>query len=235
MTTNKDFKHLVRARMAKTGESYTSARAVLLKRRHEGKRAGGQTASQSALVPSGPLALLAGMSDAKVKQATGCDWSSWAKALDYAEAYNWPHGEIARYVKEKFKTPDWWTQTVTVGYERIKGLRQKGQRRDGGFEASKSVTLPVPVGKLYRAFNDKRARRGWLPGIDLAIRSKTRDKYMRITWPDKTSVLVGFYAKGAGKSQVAVQHVGLADQDAVLRSKGYWGERFATLKELLTH
>lgn len=233
MTTNKDFKHLVRARMAKTGESYTAARSVLLmKDGRAAGRQGGNTTPPAAL-PTGRLAALAGMSDTKVKAATGCDWSSWTKALDYAEAYNWPHREIARYLKEKFKTPDWWTQTVTVGYERIKGLRQKGQRRDGGFEASKSVTLPVPVGKLYRAFNDKRARSGWLPGVKLAIRTKTRDKSMRITWPDKTSVLVGFYAKGAGKSQVAVQHVGLADKDAVLRSKGYWGERFATLKEVL--
>jgi hypothetical protein len=31
MTTNKDFKRLVRGRMQKTGESYTAARANLLK------------------------------------------------------------------------------------------------------------------------------------------------------------------------------------------------------------
>ena len=33
MPTNKDFKRVVRARMTKTGESYTAARAQLLKKR----------------------------------------------------------------------------------------------------------------------------------------------------------------------------------------------------------
>jgi hypothetical protein len=32
MPTNKDFKHLVRARMQKTGEAYTTARAKLLQK-----------------------------------------------------------------------------------------------------------------------------------------------------------------------------------------------------------
>ena len=27
----------------------------------------------------------------------------------------------------RLKVADWWTQTVTVGYERIKGLRARGQ------------------------------------------------------------------------------------------------------------
>ena len=225
MTTHKDFKRLVRRRMTKTGESYTSARAVLLQR--NGGRAGqggqvGQTAAD-----------LAGMSDAKIKQATGCTWESWVKALDYAKAHTWSHREIAQYVREKFKTPNWWAQTVTVGYERIKGLREKGQRRDGGYEANKSKTVAAPIGKLYRAFNDKRVRQAWLPVVDLTIRSKTREKYMRITMPDQTSVQVGFYPKGAGKSQVAIQHGRLPDKAAAERVKEFWGERLGALGNLL--
>ncbi|MEP7327425.1 MAG: hypothetical protein ABI836_15855 [Gemmatimonadota bacterium] len=173
------------------------------------------------------------MSDAKVKEATGCNWEKWVQALDYAKAYTWPHREIASYVHEKFKTPSWWAQTVTVGYERIKGLREKGQKRDGGYEATKSKTFPAPIGKLYRAFNDKRIRQGWLPVADLTIRSKTRDKYMRITMPDQTSVAVGFSTKGAGKSQVAIQHGRFPDQAASERVKQFWGERLGVLGELL--
>ena len=44
-----------------------------------------------------------------------------------------PHKEIARYVREKFAVSGWWAQTITVGYERIRGLREKGQRRSGGY------------------------------------------------------------------------------------------------------
>jgi hypothetical protein len=96
--------------------------------------------------------------------------------------------------------PDWWAQTVTVGYERIKGLRMVGQRRDGSFEANKSKTFPVPLARLYRAFHDPRTRARWLPGVDLTVRTATRGKSMRITWPNRTSLVVGFEGKGPGRA-----------------------------------
>ena len=139
MPTDKDFKRLVRGRMQKTGESYTTARAHL--RKEKSPRA-------LALPTSADYAKLAGKSDAIIKEKTGCGWERWVKALDRAKAHTWSHREIARYVSEKYKIPGWWAQTVTVGYERIKGLRAIGQRRDGSFAASKSRTLPVPLSRL---------------------------------------------------------------------------------------
>ena len=117
MPADKDFKRLVRARMQKTDESYTTARAHLL------------TQKPAAAVPPAPVdyAKLAGRSDATLKAKTGCTWERWVKALDHAQAYTWPHREIAEYVREKYKVPGWWAQTVAVGYERIKGLRTIGQ------------------------------------------------------------------------------------------------------------
>jgi hypothetical protein len=120
-----------------------------------------------------------------------------------------------------------------VGYERIKGLRAIGQRRSGAFEASKSRTFPVPLARLYRAFRDARTRARWLPGVKLTVRSASPEKYMRITWPDETSVVVGFLSKGADKSQVAIQHEKLPDQAAATRSKQYWAERLDFLGQVL--
>jgi hypothetical protein len=224
MPTDKDFKRLVRGRMQKTGESYTTARAHLRQQK------------PAAAVAPAPrdYARLAGKSDAIIKEKTGCTWERWVKALDRAKAYTWPHREIAKYVQEKYQTPSWWSQTVTVGYERIKGLRAIGQRRDGSFEASKSKTFAVPLPQLYRAFHDARTRARWLPGVDLTVRTATREKSMRITWPDKTSVEVGFARKGAGKSLVALQHVKLPDKTAATRVKQYWTERLGALAEVLT-
>jgi uncharacterized protein YndB with AHSA1/START domain len=91
-----------------------------------------------------------------------------------------------------------------VGYERIEGLRTVGQRRDGSFEATNSRTFAVPLVRLYRAFHDARTRARWLPGVELTVRTATRGKSMRITWPDRTSVAVEFTSKGPAKSQVAV-------------------------------
>jgi hypothetical protein len=37
-------------------------------------------------------------------------------------------------------------------------------------------------------------------GVNLTVRTAVRDKSMRITWPDKTSVELYFVGKGARKS-----------------------------------
>ncbi len=228
MTANKDFKRIVRARMRKTGESYTAARIQLLK-----KTNGPTSTAVAAPIAPAQYAALAGYSDAAVKAKTGCNWERWVKALDYKQAHTWSHGEIAAYVHKTYKIPGWWSQMVTVGYERIKGLRAIGQRRDGGFEASKSKVVAAPISRLYRAWRDARLRARWLPDVRPVIRTATRNKSMRVTWPDGTRVDVGFTAKGRAKSQVAIQHGRLPDRAAVARTKEYWAKRFATLAELL--
>ncbi len=219
MPTNKDFKRLVRARMRKTGESYTAARVHFLR-----KKPAPATAD---------YATLAGMSDATIKAKTGCNWERWVKALDYKQAHTWSHREIAAYVHTTFKIPGWWSQSVTVGYERIKGLRAIGQRRDGGFEASKSKVIAAPISRLYRAWRDARLRARWLPGVSPVIRTATRYKSMRVTWPDGTRVDVGFFAKGRAKSQVAIQHGRLPDRAAVIRMKEFWAARLKALTDVL--
>ena len=224
MPNNKDFKRLVRARMDKTGESYTTARAQLLKKGE----------SQPAEVPPEKYAEIAGMSDEAVKAKTGCEWATWVAALDYAKADQMEHREIAKYVHEKFDVSGWWAQTVTVGYERIKGLRDIGQRRDGSYEANKSKTIPVPIDALYRAFEDPERREEWLPGVDLTVKKATTDKSMRLTWADGTPLEVYFYAKGDAKSQVTLQHRKLPSKEAVEETKSYWAERLSALAEVLT-
>ena len=219
MPSDKDFKRLVRARMTRTGEAYTAARAQLVRKRQP--------------PPSPDYAALAGMADATIATRTGRGWKHWVVALDDAGAYAWAHRDIARYVHDTFQVPDWWTQMVTVGYERIKGLRAIGQRRDGGYEASKSKVFAVPVSRLYRAFHDARMRRRWLGAVKLTLRSAATDKSMRVTWPDGTAVDLYFVAKGAAKSQLAVQHRKLADKASVDEMKAWWADRLKALEGML--
>jgi hypothetical protein len=226
MPTNKDFKRLVRARMGKTGEAYTTARARLLQKQQRPP-----IAPEPASMPD--LAKLAGMSDATIKARTGCTWERWVHALDHVGAHQWPHREIARYVHEKYKIPGWWSQSVTTGYERIKGLRDIGQRRGGGYEANKSKVIAVPIGRLYRAFRDTRVRRRWLDGAPFTVRTATPEKSMRVTWTDGSPIQFYFAEKGAAKSQIVVQHAGLSDKAAAERMRSYWADRLTALQELL--
>ncbi len=153
MPRDKDLKRLVRTRMQKTGEAYTAARAQILSKPRR----------KTSPAPKLDYAELAGTSDATIKQKTGCTWERWVKALDHHGAAKLSHRDIARLVNTTYKIDGWWSQTVTVGYERIKGLRVKGQRRDGSYEVNKSRTFGVPVAALYDAWAEPR-RAGPLAG-----------------------------------------------------------------------
>jgi uncharacterized protein YndB with AHSA1/START domain len=208
--------------MQKTGESYTAARARLAPARPE-----------PPAPPKPDYARLAGRSDEILKQRTGCTWERWVKALDQVRAYEWTHREIARHVSERYKIDGWWAQGVTVGYERIKGLRAIGQRRSGTWEATKSRTFGVPLTTLFRAFHDARQRVRWLGAVKPTVRTATAGKSIRMSWPDGTLVVLGFAAKGPSKSQVAIAHEQLPDRAAAARMKAYWGERLDRLAEVL--
>lgn len=212
MPIQKDLKRLVRTRMKKTGESYTAARLQIVKKQVD-------------------YAALAGMSDAAVKKATGRNWSEWVRALDAVSAAEKPHREIARYVSS-IGTPDWWSQMVTVGYERIRGLRDRGQRRGGSYEATKSRTFNVSVEKLFDAFANARTRKRWLP-VKIKVRTATKPKTMRIDWDDNTFVAIGFLSKGKDKSSVAVQHSKLPEKASIEAVKKMWSEYFDRLGEVL--
>ncbi len=244
MPRKKDLKRLTRSRMAKTGESYTTARTRLLEKKKGGKeatekKAGGSSrksavAKTAKKTAAGDLGKLAGMSDDAVRAKTGRTWGEWVEVLDAVRAAAKPHKEIAEHVHEAHGVPGWWAQTVTVGYERIKGLREIGQRRSGSYEANKSKTLPVPLADLYRAFADKSTRKRWLPGAKLTVRKATAEKSMRITWEeDGSSVEVYFYAKGEAKSQVALQHRKLPSKAEAEKKKKFWGERLAELARVV--
>jgi hypothetical protein len=232
MTRNKDLKRLVRTRMKKTGESYTSARAQIT-RKSKTKTPRVAAAAPAAATNPKDYASLAGMSDAVIKSKTGCDWQRWVKTLDQFGAASMSHREIAEMVNTTWKVDGWWSQTVTVGYERIKGLRARGQRRDGSYEASKSRTFSVPVTKLYDAWANASTRKRWLDAKDVKIRTATKPKSMRLGWSDGTIIAVGFYPKGKDKSSVAVQHTKLPDRGSSDRLKKYWAERFDTLSDVL--
>ena len=157
----------------------------------------------------------------------------WVFALDHYGADKMSHGEIAALVSTKYKIDGWWAQSVTVGYERIKGLRAIGQRREGTYEANKSRTFNVPVATLFDAWADERVRRRWLDGRIGRVRSATPARSMRLDGEDRSIVAVGFMPKGRSKSAVAVQHTKLRDPETASRLKQYWSERFDALAEVL--
>jgi hypothetical protein len=220
MPRHKDQKRIIRNRMKKTGESYTTARARVI-------------AKTPPAQPKIDHAKLAGMSDAKISGKTGRTWQEWTRTLDADGAATMSHRDIATLVHSKHSVGDWWAQTVTVGYERIKGLRERGQRRSGEYEATKSRTFDVPIDALFDAWADDTVRRKWL-GLNTAVRTATKPKSMRLQWPDGTIIAINFMAKGRDKSAVALAHTKLPTRVAADEAKTYWSARLDALgKELV--
>lgn len=222
MPQQKDFKRVVRTRMQKTGESYTTARLHLVRK---------QAPAQPEPTPD--YAALARLSDESVKKATGCDWSKWVVVLDKAGGKEMSHPELVAHIREKYKTPGWWTQMVAVGYERIRGLRAHGQMRSGDWSVSKSKTIAVPLAKLYGAFSNARTRAKWLGGVKLTVRGATPNKTIRLRWEDGAPIDIGFFAKGESKTQVALEHRKLATKADADRIRAFWTERLNALAALL--
>src|SRR5204863_3051204 len=160
--------------------------------------------------------------DEAVERATGRGWAEWLKLLDKAGAKTKSHKEIAAMVSQTYGAPPWWSQMVTVTYERERGLREVHQTA-AGYVANVSRTFAVPVEELFAMFRRLAKKEKHKE------RKATAPKSLRLTAPDETSVEVGFYAKGESKSSVAVQHSKLSSQKDVAKWKKYWSEALARL------
>jgi hypothetical protein len=219
MTEDKARKRSIRARMAKTGESYTAARRHVV----------GSDAQESAPLP--PVDL--GQSDAAILRGSGRRWEEWFALLDAWGARGRSHGEIARHVHEH-GVPGWWAQAVAVGYERGRGMRRVHER-PGGFSVSVSKTVPIGVEALSEHFTDARKRSRWLEAGALRTRTSVPGRSARFDFRDGVGrVHAYFVSKGPSKSAVQVQHERLADEDAVEEMRAFWKERLAALADLVS-
>jgi hypothetical protein len=219
MTRQKTFKRRVRERMAKTGESYTAARRILI--------ANGDRPETAAADFKPPVA------EKRMVEATGRGWQEWFEILDGWNGTSHSHTEIARWLMEEQGVPGWHAQSLTVGYEQARGLRAPRQRKDG-FAAGASRTVGVPVERLFEAFTDESLRERWAPGAELRERTAKAPRTARYDWEDgSTRVIVGFDSLGEAKSRVALSHERLPDADSADEMKRWWRERLTELKAKL--
>jgi hypothetical protein len=172
------------------------------------------------------------MADAAVKAKTGKDWKGWFAVLDKAKAAKLPHREIAALLHEEHRVPGWWCQMVTVEYERARGLRTRHETASG-YSVSVTKTLPAGLPALYAVVADAKKRARWFPKGRFVASSLTKDKYVRGSWNGAARLEIGFYAKGEGKAQIAVQVNKLAKKDDVDGERAAWKAALDKLSEML--
>jgi uncharacterized protein YndB with AHSA1/START domain len=227
MPTQKIFKQRVRARMTKTGESYTAARRQLLRKVEEPTA---PTVEQpSSDVPT-ELLLVA---DESMQRATGKSHAEWFALLDGWGATDHNHTEIATWLREGQGVPGWWAQNITVSYERARGMRRIHQQPDG-YTISVTRTISVAPDRALAAFTDTTVRGRWLPKVPMRRRPTRAALTARFDWSDpKSRVVVNIVPKGDGKALVAVGHEQVPDADAAERLKVAWREWLGGLKAVL--
>ena len=220
MTVQKSFKRLVRARMAKTGESYTTARAQLL--------AGDGPATGDREVP------WLACSEQRIRERTGRGWEQWFDLLDSWGAEDLTHTEIARRLAEVIGRPllGWDAQAVTTSFERSRGMRAVGERcGPDGFVAAASKTIAAPAEEIFRAVIDPSHRSGWLPDLELAERTVATPRSARFDVGDgRTRLLVSITSKTATKASISVEQSRLAGPDELEQQRTFWRAALVTLK-----
>jgi hypothetical protein len=242
VTQQKALKQRVRARMAKTGERYTSARASVL-RKAEGPGAGAATQATEAAggstapVPDSPFRSGYGASDEALVKRTGHEWAHWYRILDGWGAADRPHPEIARFLSHDLGVDGWWSQELTVRYEMAIGRRQPNQRKDG-FEATAAKTVKAPPERVYEAVVDEAKRSAWLDRpvrLRKANQNRTSSAFatVRFDWNDGSSRVVVWMADKGDRTAVSLAHQKLADGASAEELKAFWRARLAALASVV--
>ena len=169
------------------------------------------------------------MTDAAIARGTGRGWAAWVETLDAWGAREQDHAAIARHIHEAHGIDGWWAQAITVGYERIRGLRRTNERPDG-FSMNASKTVPVPVETLFDLFVDDARRAAWLGDGVLVVRTAKPPKSARFDVAEGGILAAHFLDKGE-KAAVQLQLNGIASEAELAERKDQWKTRLAALAD----
>jgi hypothetical protein len=199
--------------MTKTGERYAAAR------RH--------VVDDPAPLP--PRVAEPTMSEASITKGTGHGWDHWLRLLDDWGATGHTHTEIARHVRDDLGLDGWWAQSVTVGYEWARGMRQRHEVA-GGYQVSVSKTIAAPAQQVWRDFIEVARRDTWLAPGTITTRPRTGSPGKSGRFDAADGRLVGLYLTAKGdRTGATVTCEGLAGPDEVETVRAAWRARLADL------
>ena len=174
-------------------------------------------------------------SDEKIRENTGHGWDEWADLIDAGPGRLAGHTAIAAWVHSDHGVPGWWAQGVTVGYERIAGLRLPGQMPDGSFSVSRSRVLALPAALLRETLLDEGCRVELFPGLDTVLRSKPAAKALRFAASlggrPLGSLLFSADPLPDGRLRVSVTHDKLPTFDDGEQWKRFWADWLAAVAD----
>jgi hypothetical protein len=256
MTRARALKQVIRARAAKTGERYTTARRHVLNDlrtrpepvvRFPITPAPVSTSTKSA---SPAPRSKGGVSDAKSREKTGHGLDHWFDVLDRFGGAEKGHSALARHLYDDHSVPGWYSQGITVAYERARGVRAVNQRCDGEYEVSVSKVVTAKTSDVIKALTDTRLRRRWVKGVDarlakalssaldspaskgIVVRPDGLGRY-RYKWGG-TTVQLYLLPKAGGKMSIVATNTKLADATMVEERRVQWRKTLEALAQLVS-
>jgi hypothetical protein len=235
MTQAKKLKRAIRARSRKTGESYTAARRHVVK----GRTAPAPASSAAARPTPRPKRTPGGqVTEAAARSNTGHGLEHWFAVLDAFGAVAKGHTASARHLHDDHGIPGWYSQGITVAYERERGLRAVNQACSGDFQVSVSRAVPASLAEAADAIGNPARRRVWLRGADpglaaalnaaftgarpRSVRIKNANNAnLRYPW-DETAVEISILGKPNGGVSVVAVSTKLRDGRQVEQRRAQW-------------
>ncbi len=194
------------------------------------------------------------MSDQAVEAKTGRIWADWFTILDDWDSASKEHKSTARYLAEKHGLSPWWSQTVTVEYERERGLREVGER-EGQFVATVQRTIRATPEEIYSALTRPEALTSWFTkeaSVDLRVGGNYENSdgdtgkflvieppaRLRFTWENPehspgSEVEATIHPKTANKSTLRLEHSKLKSREEFEDMKEGWSWALDSLKSFL--
>jgi hypothetical protein len=168
-----------------------------------------------------------GISDEKVREATGRTPAEWEEMLDARGGADLSHKQVVALLEELGVESGWWMQMLAVDYERRKGKRVLGQTAAAGFNVGAQRTLPIAVDDAWKLLLSPEGVRAWLGGAAPhwekgqkyalkdgsggEVRVFKPGSHLRITWqpegwPRASIIQVRAMPKGEQKTVISFHH-----------------------------
>lgn len=246
MTRARALKHAIRARAAKTGERYTTARRHVLSTLNAVEPTTSTAAASQRVAAQTTGKRSPGISEEKIIQKTGHGFDHWFAVLDRFGAVQKGHTAAARHLSHDHGVNGWHSQSITVAYERARGVRSVNQRCDGAFEVSVSKivrgTVPAVIRVLSSAARRARLKTSdaeLLPALEKALAGAKSQGFVirtdglgrfRYQWAG-TTVQFHLTPKPANKVSIVVTNMKLTDARMVEQRRAAWRELLHSLAD----
>jgi hypothetical protein len=247
MTRARALKQAIRTRAARTGERYTTARRhVLQALETETPVPPPRTPvpAPAAAPPAAATRRASPVSESKMIERTGHGLEHWFEVLDRFGAVTKGHTATARHLHDAHGVDGWYAQSITVAYERGRGVRTANQRCDGAFEVSVSRMMAVDVPSIVRLLTTARRRArltssdpDLVPALAAALAAPASKGFVvrpdgmgrfRYKW-GKTTVQFYLIPKAPGKTSVVVTNMKLASGEMVEQRRTAWRDMLKSL------